>query len=448
MKLTNYFLIFVLLIISNLCSATFFIVDRFEDAPDTSPGDGQCKGLNMVGATCSLRAAIMEANANVGPHTIAIPAGSEFILTHLGEDEDLAVTGDLDIKQDITITNGLSQGFVINGNGTDRIFQIHANAKLTLNNGLVKNGTANTVNTFQGGAIKVEIDGILIVDNVDFVNNLANRGGAIFNDGEVLIENSYLHHNAITNENEPVNLPSEGNAILNRKVMIISTSTLSYNGLLLENPNNTSINNGEYAIHINPNGINAEQPVTFIFNSTLANNKYAGIRSYRGITNINQSTIANHESRGLRFTRHTDHDDELQLTIKSSLFANNGSGDCNDLQFLPASELDVLENFNASTDATCGFTGVDNIQNISNPFNGSLHNWGGETPTLMLKDTSVAVDFVISGCSIMDQRGSDRPLDGNNNGFSFCDVGALELDRNKDPISSDVIFKNGYDPMF
>ena len=230
--------------------------------------------------------------------------------------------------------------------------------------------------------------------------------------------------------------------------MIISTSTLSHNGLLLDNSQNISINQTEYAIHSNPNGVNAPQPVNVIFNSTIADNKYSGIRSFKSILDINQSTIANHEAQGIRFTRHEDHANETQLSIEATLFANNQFQDCNDIWVLPEDELDILGNFNASTDETCGFTGANNLENIDNPINGSLSNWGGFTPTLMINDSSEIVDFVESNCSSTDQRGSERPLDGNDNGTSNCDVGAVEINRNTDPVVSDIIFKSSFQALF
>jgi CSLREA domain-containing protein len=451
MKTTTLLLSSIFILTSNIAIADFFIVDRFEDAPDNNPGDGQCKGLNMVGATCSLRAAIMEAGASVGEDVILVPHGTDFVLSHIGDDDDFGTTGDLDIIGDIKIQNG-TQGFVIDGNGTDRIFHVLDGSKLTLENGKLTNGVANTEDTFEGGAIKVEMDGTLIIDDVEIVNNIANRGGAIFNDGDILIENSYIHHNAITSENAPINLPSEGNAILNRKNIILSTSTLSHNGLLISNTNNISLNQAEYAIHVNPNGANAAQPATNLFNSTIANNQYGGLRLFKGITNINQSTIANHQHQGIRFTRRTGnlYEGELQLTIKNSVLANNGTQDCNDLwvfhdNMVTATEVDLLGNFNASTDTSCGFEGVNNQQNINDPFNGSLSDWGGKTPTLMIKENSDVIDLVTGNCSSKDQRGSVRPLDGNNSGFAFCDSGAIEFDRSSDPIESDLIFKNSFE---
>ncbi|MFC3194126.1 choice-of-anchor Q domain-containing protein [Marinicella sediminis] len=437
----KFTLILILMITQNAATAANFIVDRFEDAPDDFPGNGICKGLNMVGATCSLRAAIMEANATPGPHTILVPAGNDFVLNRVGED-DSGLNGDLDITEDITLINGTS-GFVVDGNGLDRLFHVHADGVLTINNATLKNGVANTATTFQGGAVRVEDNGAFIADEVIFVNNLANRGGALFNDGEVLIENSYFHHNAITDENTPQNLDAVGSTILNRNLLLFATSTVSHNGTLLDNPGQVSMAASQYAMHFNPNGQNATPPSSFVFNSTIANNGYAGIRSDRGFTDINQSTIANHETQGIRFTRNDNHPDVLQLKIRKSLFVNHGFKDCNDLWVLPVSEADLIDNHNASTDESCGFSGSDDYENIADPLNGSLHDWGGFAPTLMLNPTSIVIDHAGDDCTAEDQRGSLRPLDGNENQVATCDIGAVEFNPNTDPMVSDVIFKDG-----
>ena len=320
---------------------------------------------------------------------------------------------------------------------------MHGGGQLTINNATLKNGVANTPTTFQGGAIRVEADGALITDEVVFVNNLANRGGALFNDGDVLIENSYFHHNAITDENTPQNLDAVGSAILNRSLLLFATSTVSHNGQLMSNPAQAPMAAAQYAMHFNPNGPNATPPSSFVFNSTMANNGYGGIRSDRGFTDINQSTIAHHQSRGLRFTRNDNHPDELQLKIRKSLLVNNGFQDCNDLWVLPAMEADLINNHNASTDDSCGFTGNDDYENIADPLNGGLHDWGGFAPTLMLHPHSIVVDHAGDDCTLEDQRGSARPVDGNDNQVSTCDIGAVELNPDTDPMISDVIFKDG-----
>ena len=52
--------------------------------------DGACAPTD-----CSLREAVIAANALVGPDTILLPAGT-YELTIVGPDEDAAATGDLD----------------------------------------------------------------------------------------------------------------------------------------------------------------------------------------------------------------------------------------------------------------------------------------------------------------------------------------------------------------
>ncbi len=86
-----------------------FNVDTTDDTVDANPGDGICADIN---GNCSLRAAIMEANAGPGGQTIVMPAGT-YTLTLIGTHENDAATGDLDIThlvqlQNLTRTSGES----------------------------------------------------------------------------------------------------------------------------------------------------------------------------------------------------------------------------------------------------------------------------------------------------------------------------------------------------
>lgn len=93
--------------------AADFIVNDTADAVDATPGDGICATATP---TCTLRAAVMEANALAGADTITVPAGL-YTLSITGVDENPsagepwtavivsdASMGDLDITQDVTIT--------------------------------------------------------------------------------------------------------------------------------------------------------------------------------------------------------------------------------------------------------------------------------------------------------------------------------------------------------
>ena len=55
--------------------AVGFTVNFFHDAVDGIPGDGECDTVPGPPVVCTLRAAIMEANALGGPDVITLPPG-------------------------------------------------------------------------------------------------------------------------------------------------------------------------------------------------------------------------------------------------------------------------------------------------------------------------------------------------------------------------------------
>jgi len=153
-------------------SAATFVVNSTTDAPDTNPGDGKCATAASV---CTLRAAIQEANALVGPDTITVSPGT-YMLTIAGTNEDQAATGDLDITDDLTL-NGTGTGFVrIDGGELDRVFDILAPATVSISQVVIQNG-----NNPAGDGGGIRNAGALTLDEVAIINNAANAGGGIAN---------------------------------------------------------------------------------------------------------------------------------------------------------------------------------------------------------------------------------------------------------------------------
>src|SRR5512142_2010103 len=108
-----------------VAQAAGFVVNTTADAVDVNPGDGVC--ATATGA-CTLRAAIMEANAHPGADTITLPAGT-YDLTIRGYDEDAATTGDLDITDNLTLIGaGADSTFIVGAkdifNPNDRVFDV------------------------------------------------------------------------------------------------------------------------------------------------------------------------------------------------------------------------------------------------------------------------------------------------------------------------------------
>lgn len=109
--------------------AATFTVNSTADTVDASPGNGVCAD---AANNCTLRAAIMEANALAGADTINLPAGT-YTLTLAnagGTNEDNDATGDLDVNGSLTI-NGAGSGTTIiqagtnNTNGIDKVFALN-----------------------------------------------------------------------------------------------------------------------------------------------------------------------------------------------------------------------------------------------------------------------------------------------------------------------------------
>ena len=65
--------VLVLVGAGNPAHAATFNVSTTTDAVDTNPGNGICAD---AAGNCTLRAAIMEANASAGNDTITLPAGT------------------------------------------------------------------------------------------------------------------------------------------------------------------------------------------------------------------------------------------------------------------------------------------------------------------------------------------------------------------------------------
>ncbi|OAB60785.1 hypothetical protein AY599_03535 [Leptolyngbya valderiana BDU 20041] len=425
-------------LVSNPSHALDFIVNSTADVPDALPGDGLCNPVDALPQTCTLRAAIMEANALGGAHNIALATGV-YVLNNLGTGEDQAATGDLDIHAEIVILNGTNNRPLVSGNATDRIFDVHAGGELTLNNIDLSGGRANETGTVRGAAVNVRGDARLLLQQSRVSLNLANQGGAIYSDGLVHILDSELFNNAIVAN---VLLPefSDGAAIFNRGMLLIERSTLRDNGRLpgYDGPLSTA----EYAIHSRRGFVTG--PAVLVGNATLFNNTN-GVFSDGVPTLITHSTLVNNNQRGLRFLRDLDALGEVQLTVIQSVLYGHAS-DCNDLSDAEA-EFDLAFNINASSDESCGFTGFNDFQNIAYPFFGGLGDHGGPTPTLMPRSNGPLVDPVGGSCGTLDedQRSAARPIDGNGIGGAICDIGAVEFDPNGDPEFTDRIFSDRFE---
>jgi len=100
-----------------VASAATFTVNSTADGPDVAPGNGAC---NAAGGVCTLRAAVMEANALAGADVVQVGA-LHCQLTLIGGGDG---AGDLDLTSDLEIAGG--GGVVTAAPGIDRVLEVSA----------------------------------------------------------------------------------------------------------------------------------------------------------------------------------------------------------------------------------------------------------------------------------------------------------------------------------
>ena len=236
--------------------ANTFTVNTESDLVDGNPGDGACDVLGF--GICSLRAAVMEANALEGDDLIILPQGT-YALTIAGADENDAASGDLDIGgfNSLTIEGGGTGSTLISGAGLDRVFHVLFFAELELQDlivdggavegtggGISNSGTlrlirinvANNTASEEGGGIysKPATTGffgaagtITLTDSAVF-SNVSAEGGGVFNGGSATITDSSIHQNAAT-VNSGGGITNQGTLTLSN-VMIVDNTTPGLGG--------------------------------------------------------------------------------------------------------------------------------------------------------------------------------------------------------------------------
>ncbi|MCG8332149.1 MAG: HYR domain-containing protein, partial [Chitinophagales bacterium] len=200
-------------------------------ADNLTAGDGMC----------TLREAIRNVNAGSDQTggdcdcgtTITFDASTDntpIVLNLTGTGEDDAATGDLDIKAEVTIM-GNGQGVtIIDGNATDRIFDIRAGVLTTIQSLTIQNGGA----VQSGGAIHRDGNhAILNCSQVTFANNVILAGNNAFGGGAIFWDANTA--STVTLSQCNFNNNSHSNALGRGGVLYYLSGTHIINNCLFEN---------------------------------------------------------------------------------------------------------------------------------------------------------------------------------------------------------------------
>src|SRR5512142_490554 len=205
-----------------------------------NPGDTAPVPANCVSGTgtCTLRAAILAANASAAADTVILPAGT-YTLTIPGRNENAAATGDLDIVVAggaLTISGAGAATTIIDAGGLDRVFDISAQSAVIISDVTIRNG--NSLGAVGGGiltggaGISLTLNNVVISGNTTGVANIEGDAVNIGAGGATVTMNNV----AIVSNNSlgGGNIVSVGGA---------GTSLTIVNGTISGN-NDSAINNG------------------------------------------------------------------------------------------------------------------------------------------------------------------------------------------------------------
>lgn len=404
-----------------------FVVTTKGDEPDANPIDLACK---TAGGQCSLRAAVMQANAvdpGTGFHQIRI-GPIEFFMDkeNTGGAEDAAEEGDYDILQNVRIVGaGSSESILMAGgslgNGLDRFFDIRGNdIAVEISGFTLRFGDANGA---PGGAIRATDFGQqLTLDDIVIEKAATSNGGvAISSRADLTITDSVIRNNS--GRNATIEMDG-GDLTISRSTISGNTTQLNASAfrLGLESvavvdrttiSGNTSGTGGPILVGRS----NADDSALTLRNSTIAGNTAPGamIASFaEGVTTIRSSTIASNGGFGL--------DLDGPSSVKNTILAANSLGNC---AVDPTSA-----GFNLDSGTSCGFDGTGDIEGGAAKL-GTLADNGGPNRTMALGKGSDAIDAG-SGCPTLDQRGVSRK-DGDGDGEVRCDIGAYEAPKVSPP---------------
>lgn len=365
----------VFALLAQLVQAAVFTVDSLADSADINAGDGLCDDGS---GACSLRTAIEEANALGGADTIGFSVSGTIILS----------SGLPSISQPLTITGPGAKQLTVSGNHSVRPFYI-GNTSVTLSAITIRDGVA--AGGYGGGIYCPGSPSLTISHSTLHGNSATSLGGGIYCGGATLtITNSTLSGNTASSAGGA----SGGGIYVYTGTVTITNSTFSGNAAT--STSSAAATGG---------GIFVYTGSVTITNSTITANSATSTSGSAG------------EGGGLAFLS------SGSVNLANSIVAGNVADQSRNC-YVPG----VLNSHHSIEDAnTCGLIGTGDRVN-TDPLLEVLDDYGGPTRVHYLSPGSPAIDTGDDEvCPATDQRGLNRPQDGDFDGVAHCDMGAAEF---------------------
>ena len=408
----RHILLMVSVLIALDAGAATFVVNSTADQSDAVPGNGFCSVMTGI---CTLRAAIQEANALAGPDTIQLPANL-YALSIAGVGEEMAATGDLDIRDDLTIDGAAAGTTFVDASTLDRVFHVQpmnsATLSVTIRDVTIQHGATTDI---PGGGILHSDEGTLTVEDAVFDGNHVSgttssaTGGAVASvgGGHLTVRRSLFFDDSA----------SAGGAVFSNGTLRSFDSTFDSNtttvGAVIDSYGPASVERCTFAG--NQGSVIGSRTGSFIVsNSTLSGNVSSPGSTIVAVAPVvlgNSTVFGNSADRALAAY--------VAVSISNSVLAGNSAGD----ECVSYGGTITSLGHNLDDDGSCANGGPGDLP-ARDPLLGPLADNSGPTLThLPALASPLANAGDNASCPLEDQRGFLRSV-GPANG---CDIGSVEF---------------------